>query len=356
MFRRRFKNEGFRSRPKGMKIYNLCFLGFGNVGRALLGLLLEKREEMRERYSIDWRVTGAATRRMGWLVREEGFEAESLLKGEAGSNAAIRAQGVREWLEAARADVLFETTSLNPQTGQPGIEHIRAGLEHGSHVVTANKGPVVHGFEELESLALRKGRRFLFEATVADCLPVFSLFRECLPVARIQGFRAILNSTTAIIIEEMEKGLTFEEGVGRAVELGVTETDPGYDVDGWDAAVKVCALARVLMRAPLRLEEVEREGIRSLDSNVLREARAAGHPFKLVSRAAYSDGRVKASVRPEQIRAGDPLAMTSGTSLLIHFELDVLPGLTMMAHNPNLKSTAYGLLCDFINAAKGDAE
>jgi homoserine dehydrogenase len=144
----------------------------------------------------------------------------------------------------------------------------------------------------------------------------------------------------------------FEEGVRRAQRLGVTETDPGYDVDGWDAAVKVCALSRVLMRAPLKLGEVLREGIRNLDSKRVQSARAAGHPIKLVSRAEASQGRVKASVRPEQIAPDDPLAMASGTSLLIHFELDVLPGLTMMAHSPNLKSTAYGLLADFINAVK----
>jgi homoserine dehydrogenase len=195
----------------------------------------------------------------------------------------------------------------------------------------------------------------MFEATVADCLPVFSMFRECMPAARITGFRAILNSTTSIIIEEMERGRTFEEGVRRAQEVGVTETDPGYDVDGWDSAVKVCAMVRVLMRASLKLEEIEREGIRHLESKRVQDARADGHPIKLVSRAERSNGRVRASVRPEQVSPADPLAMTSGTSLLIHFELDVLPGLTMMAHSPNLKSTSYGLLADFINAVRTSA-
>jgi homoserine dehydrogenase len=293
---------------------------------------------------------------MGWLVNPDGFDVDTLLEGGAISNISVPPGDVAEWLRAARADVLFETTSLNPYTGQPGIEHIRAGLEHGAHVITANKGPVVHAFEELSELARKQGRRFLFEATVADCLQVFSLFRECLPAARLLGFRAILNSTTSIIIEEMEQGRTFEEGVGRAQELGVTETDPGYDVDGWDSAVKVCAMARVLMRAPLKLEEIEREGIRNLDSNRLRAARAEGRPFKLVSRAEISNGSVRGSVRPEQVSPGDPLIMASGTSLLIHFELDVLSGMTMMAHNPNLKSTAYGLLSDFINAVKEERE
>lgn len=335
-----------------MRTYNLCFLGFGNVGRALVRLLCEKREEMRERYGIDWRITGVSTRRMGRLVNVRGFDAQALLEDRAASDVSPEPEDVGAWLELARADVLFETTSLNPLTGQPGIEHMRAGLLHGAHVVTANKGPVVHAFEELEALARKQGRAFLFEATVADCLPVFSLFRECLPVARLLGFRAVLNSTTSIIMEEMERGCTFEDGVRHAQSLGVTETDPSYDVDGWDSAVKVCAMARVLMRAQLKLEEIEREGIRKLDAERLLAARAEGHPFKLVARAAISDGRVRASVRPEQVSADDPLFMTSGTSLLIHLELDVLPGMTLMAHSPNLRSTAYGLLADFINAVR----
>ncbi|MBD0372581.1 MAG: homoserine dehydrogenase [Pyrinomonadaceae bacterium] len=339
-----------------MKVYNLCFLGFGNVGRSLAGLLLEKRREMRERYNIEWRITGAASRRMGWLVNVDGFDVESLLAGQSASSISQPPADVRQWLRAARADVLFETTSLEPHTGQPGIEHIRAGLESGAHIVTANKGPIVHAFEELNALAEASERRFMFEATVADCLPIFSMFRECLPMVRVLGFRAVLNSTSSIIIEEMERGHTFEEGVARAQALGVTETDPSYDVDGWDSAVKVCALARVLMRAPLKLEEVEREGIRNLDSKRVQSALAEGRPIKLVARARSLDGRVKASVRPEQVSPDDPLAMTSGTSLMVHFELDVLPGLTIMAHSPDLKSTAYGLLADFINAVNSNRD
>lgn len=315
-------------------------------------LLCEKREEMRTQFGIEWRITGAATRRMGWLVDARGFETEALLEDRAVSKVSPEPDDVSEWLRQAHADVLFETTSLNPHTGQPGIEHIRAGLLHGAHVITANKGPVVHAFEELEALALEQGRAFLFEATVADCLPVFSLFRECMPAARVLGFRAALNSTTSIIMEEMERGSTFAEGVRRAQELGVTETDPSYDVDGWDSAVKVCAMARVLMRANLKLEEIEREGIRTLDAERLQAARAVGRPFKLVARAENLNGKVRASVRPEQVSADDPLFMVSGTSLLIHLQLDVLTGMTLMAHSPNLRSTAYGLLADFINAAR----
>ncbi len=354
-----------------MKTYNLCLLGFGNVGRALAQLLVAKTDELRAQHNIEWRITGVATRRMGWRVNPAGFDVDALLaKADAATTAAAfittesvapdaavvvasPPSDVRAWLAAARADVLFETTSLEPFTGQPAVAHIRAALEAGAHAVTANKGAVVHGYRELSALARHRGRRFLFEATVADCLPVFSLFRECLPAAHVQGFRGILNSTTTVILEALAAGGTFADGVAHAQSLGITETDYSYDVDGWDAAVKVCALANVILDAPLSLNEIIREGIRDLDATTVRAARAANTPYKLVSRAERQDGgRVVARVRPEQIAADDPLAAVSGTTLSVNFALDVLPGLTLTAHAPNLQSTAYGLLADFINAVR----
>jgi len=102
---------------------------------------------------------------------------------------------------------------------------------------------------------------------------------------------------------------------------------------------------------PLLPSNVRREGIRGLDPATLQAARAEGRPYKLVSRVIVNaDGSLSASVRPEQVATSDPLGGVRGTSLAIHFELDVMPGLTIMSHRPNLQSTAYGLLADFINA------
>jgi homoserine dehydrogenase len=336
-----------------MKNFNLCFLGFGNVNRALASLLLEKRDELRELYGIEWRITGVAARRLGWLVAPDGFDVAALLANPAGALSSSSPADVLEWLRAAGADALFEATSLELQNGQPAIEHIRAALETGAHAITANKGTVIHAYDELSQLAQAQGRRFMFEATVADCLPVFSLFRECLPAARLEGFRGVLNSTSSVILEEIEAGRSFDEGVRVAQSLGIAETDPSYDLDGWDAAVKVCALATVLMNAPVKLGEIQREGIRHLDVETIRAARAAGTPFKLVAQATrMDDGRIVARVAPEQIANTDPLSTARRTTLMIDFHLDVLKGLTVTARDPDPKSTAYGMLADFINAVR----
>jgi homoserine dehydrogenase len=331
-----------------MKRYRLCFLGFGNVGRALARLFVAKSAELRENYEIEWEITGVATRRMGWRASENGIDVSKLLSGEDETSSE---PGISEWLARAKPDVVFETTSLNPETGQPAIDYMRRSLQAGAHTITANKAPIVYAYDELNEIATAKGKRFFFEATVLDSAPVFSLFRETLPAARVRGFSGAFNSTTNVILETMEAGRTFAEGVKIAQELGVAETDPSHDVDGWDSIMKVCAISRVILRQPLLPSDVRREGIRALDTQTLQAARAEGKPFKLVSRATVNpDGSIIASVRPEQVATSDPLGAVRGTSLAIHFELDTIPGLTIVSHRPNLQSTAYGLLADFINA------
>jgi homoserine dehydrogenase len=338
-----------------MKQYNVCFLGFGNVGRALARLLVAKSAELRESYNIEWRIAGIATRRMGWLSSENGFDVPALLSGK--ENETSSSPGVAEWLSKAQPDVLFETTSLNPETGQPAIDYMRASLQSGAHTITANKAPIVYAYEELNAIAVAHGKRFLFESTVLDSAPVFSLFREALPVARLRGFSGIFNSTTNVILETMEAGRSFEEGVKTAQELGVTETDPSHDVDGWDATMKVCAISRVILKSVLLPKDVRREGIRGLNAALLQKARAEGMPYKLLSRVRLNeDGSLSASVRPEQIAISDPLGSVRGTSLAVHFELDMIPGLTIISHRPNLQSTAYGLLADFVNSVKSDPQ
>jgi homoserine dehydrogenase len=117
--------------------------------------------------------------------------------------------------------------------------------------------------------------------------------------------------------------------------------------------VKVCALASVLMQTPLQPVDVVREGIRDLSPRQVQAARAEGKPFKLLARVKPAGaGKLVATVRPEQIPTSDPLSNVRGTSLAIHFELDMMPGLTITSHRPNLQSTAYGLLADFINAVR----
>lgn len=312
------------------------------MNRTLAQLLVKKNKQLLER-GIEWRITGVASRRLGWISDPNGLNPERL--PTVGSSA-----NVREWLRAAQADVLFEATSLNPTSGEPAVDHIRAALESGAHAITANKGPVVHAYEILRDLANKHDRCFLFESTVMDGVPIFSLFRYGLPAVKLKAFHGILNSTTNVILSGMEEGLPFEESLKRAQELGVAETDASHDIDGWDAALKTAALVRVLTGFPIKADKIDRVGIRLLTTEQVRAARNDGAPYKLVCRASISDSAVTASVRPEQIPLHDPMASVSGTSSIICFETDIFPRLVITENNPGLDATAYGMLADFVRA------
>jgi len=341
--------------------YNLCFLGFGNVNRTLVQLLHDREQELRDRHGISFCITGVATRRLGWIADPEGLDPAACVErtcpeqqpkapspAEAG-NSNPKSANVRDWLSATRADILFEATSLNVENGQPAVEHIRAALEHGAHAITANKGPIVHAYRELRDLAVAQGKRFLFESTVMDGVPIFSLFDQ-MPTIHLQGFHGILNSTTNVILSAMESGLSFDDALKKAQQLGVTETDATHDIDGWDAAVKTAALITVLMDVPVKLEDIAREGIRELTTNAVRNGRRDGWPFKLVCRAQRVGNGVKASVAPEKVLSTSPMGKIAGTSSYIYFETDIFPGLAITEENPGLYATAYGMLADFVRA------
>jgi len=344
-----------RTRETVIPAYNLCLLGFGNVNRTLARLLAQRAAELQAR-GIEWRITGIASRRLGWIADPEGLS--RFLREDGGLNveavppSACRSVDVRTWLAAAKADILFEATSLNVESGQPAIDHLRAALEHGAHAITANKGPIVYAYRELRDLAAKYGRRFLFESTVMDGVPIFSLFQENLPVIHLQGFRGILNSTTNVILDGMESGLSFEAALRKAREIGVAESDATHDIEGWDAAVKVAALVTVLMGEEIRLSEIEREGIGKLSAEQVRAARVEGRPYKLVCRARRAESGIVARVAPEQVPLDDPMARVTGTSSIVYFETDIFPGLCITEENPGLYATAYGMLADFVRAVQ----
>ena len=342
-----------------MKEYSLALVGFGNVGRAFARLLLRKSELLRSQLDATFKVTGIATGRHGTAIDPAGIDLPKALAlaegGEslAGVSAAPPPASILDFIAQCPADILFENSPVSYTDGQPAINHIKAALERGIHAVTANKGPVVHAFNELTALAARKGRRFLFESTVMDGAPIFSLFREALPGAELRGFQGILNSCTNLILGLMEEGQTFDEAVRYAQTIGIAETDPSGDVDGWDSAIKVSALATVLMGAALKPQQVERTGIRGVTPAMIAEAKAAGERWKLVCSVRRTPNGMEGKVAPQRVPAGSPFYSINGTSSTVQFETDVLPALGIVEGNPSPETTAFGLLADMLNILRG---
>lgn len=339
-----------------MPHYKLALLGFGNVGQALARLLLRKRDELEAVYDLTFSITAIATGRHGAAINLDGIEIESALASiSAGGSLGELSKNppptdTLEFIQASGADVLFENTPVSYTDGQPALDHLRTALENGMHAITANKGPVVHGYRELKQLAEDKGREFYFESTVMDGAPIFAMFREALPAAQVNSFRGILNSTTNLILARMEAGESFSEAVAYAQSVGIAETDPSGDIDGWDASVKVAALVTVLMATPLKPDEVDRTGIRGITPQEIAQAKDAGKRWKLICSADKQGNRVNARVAPEMVGPETPFYSIDGTTSIVEFESDVLGKLSIIETDPGPETTAYGLLADFINA------
>ncbi|MEW6086244.1 MAG: homoserine dehydrogenase [Chloroflexota bacterium] len=343
-----------------MTHFNLCFIGFGNVARSLVRLLERKRDALISKYDITYSVTGIATGRHGFAVNPEGLDvakALELVESKQSINllSSSPVSNSLEVIQYSQANVMFENSPVNYETGQPAIDHVRAALYAGMHAITANKGTVVHGYRELTALAESKGRKFRFESTVLGGSPVFATFREAMPLAELISFKGIINATTNLILSRMEDGESFEDAVKYCQSIGIAETDPSGDVDGWDAAIKVSALATVLMDSPLKPQEVERRGIREITPAMVNQAKGEKKRWKLVASAERVGNQVKARVAPELVDSTSPLYGMMGSSTGLTFRTDVLPDYSVtISEREGMKGgpeeTAYGLFADFVNA------
>jgi len=340
---------------------DLVLVGFGNVARRFVRLLDERGDELRRAHGLECRVVGIATRRHGSACGLSGLDALAAAAAvEAGGpvapvspaeDATAFIQRIAEGRRAAGAAnplVMVETTVLDVRSGRPAIDHVRAALGAGAHVVTANKGPVAFAFDDLSGMARAAGLGFLFEGAVMDGIPLFNLAARTLPAVGIAGFRGVVNSTTNYIISAMEEGREFGAALAEMQAAGIAEADASLDVDGWDAAAKAAALANVLLGARTTPLAVERTGIGGIGGEAVRSAVARGRRIKLVARGRRGPCGPRVSVGPEELPAGDLLAGLRGQQNAVILETELLEDLAIVQLGGGLTQTAYALLSDLV--------
>lgn len=339
--------------------FKLAFAGFGVVGQGLCEILLEKEDLLRERYGMNWKVVAISDFKLGSIANGKGIDITQVLETiqNGGRIDDIEAPGqgwdVLTMIEQSNANTLLEVTYTDVKTGEPAMTHIKAAMNKGMHVVSTNKGPVVKALNELRELACEKGVSYGVEGVVMSGTPVINLAEYTLAGNTISEVRGIVNGTTNYILTQMEEGISYEDALKKAQELGYAEADPTGDVEGWDALGKVVILTSVLFGKKLEWEDVEREGITGISSSDIQEAKDRGMRWKLIgSTKLMPDGSIRASVKPECLPASDPLTGISGATNALSFVTDELGPVTIIGPGAGKRETGFSLLIDLINISR----
>ncbi len=249
-----------------------------------------------------------------------------------------------------RNDIIIEVMGGE----EPARSYMAAALSAGKHVVTANKEALAKHGDELTSIAAQNGVSLSYEASVGGGIPVLAVVQDSLTANRIESIRAIINGTTNYVLSSMdESGMSFEDALSEAQELGYAEADPTADVDAHDAVYKLSILARLAFGASALPAKIHREGIRKIGAKDLRYARALGFTVKLLAIARAGSDGVRCRVHPALVPLDVPMANVNGVLNAVELNGDLLGPLWLQGRGAGAGPTASAVMGDVLRIANG---
>jgi homoserine dehydrogenase len=229
----------------------------------------------------------------------------------------------------------------------PTYDYVKRAIEHGCHVITANKALIANYGSELTQLAHDKGVHFLFEASVGAAIPVIHSLQHFLCVNDVKKIYGIINGTTNYILTNMlEQENSFENILSEAQDLGYAETDPTADVDGYDALYKLAILSKLCFDITPDLSLIPRQGIRDVTLEELKLAKQLGYSLKLIATAENVNQQVSLRVSPMLIPTDHPLANVNGVLNAVSVESDLAGELTFFGSGAGEFPTGSAVLGD----------
>jgi homoserine dehydrogenase len=240
--------------------------------------------------------------------------------------------------------------------GADGIARrvLDTALDHGKHVVTANKALMAHHGTRLAARAEEKGVILSFEASVAGGIPVIKGLREGLAGNRLERVYGILNGTSNYILTTMrETAHEFAEVLGEAQKLGYAEADPSFDIDGIDAAHKLAILASVGFGRPVDLGGVYAEGIRHVSRLDIDFAEELGYRIKLLGIARLTEEGLEQRVHPCMVPRATPIAAVEGVYNAVVAEGDFVGRVVLQGRGAGAFPTASAVAADLVDIAAG---
>jgi homoserine dehydrogenase len=316
----------------------LGIAGLGNVGATLVKIIERDGEALAKKLGRQLVVTAVSARSRS---RDRGVDLAPY-----------------EWFDdpvaLARSDSIDLFVELMGGEDGPALASIKAALDIGRPVVTANKALLAKHGVNLARLAEESGSQLGFEAAVAGGIPVIKTLREGLGSSHIERVYGIMNGTCNYILTRMgEEGIGFEECLKAAQELGYAETDPTFDVGGHDTAHKLAILACLCFGTEIAPDEVFVEGITTITAADIRVAADLGYKIKLLGIAEHGPEGIEQRVHPTLVPRGSAIAGVDGVMNAVALETDHVHELLLAGPGAGGPPTASSVLSDILDIGRG---
>ncbi|HEV2516822.1 MAG TPA: homoserine dehydrogenase [Devosia sp.] len=312
--------------------------GLGNVGATLVRIIQKDGEELTRKLGRKITVTAVCARSRS---RDRGIDASNL-----------------EWFDdpvaLAKSDSIDLFVELIGGEDGPALAAVKAALEIGRPVVTANKALLARHGVNLAKAAEESGAQLGFEAAVAGGIPVIKTLREGLGSARIARVYGIMNGTCNYILTRMgNEGISFAECLADAQKLGYAEADPTFDVEGFDTAHKLAILASLCFGCEIAPDEIFVEGITSISQADIKVAGDLGYKIKLLGIAQRSADGIDQRVHPTLVPKTSAVAGVDGVLNAVALETDHVHELLLAGPGAGGPPTASSVLSDILDIARG---
>lgn len=326
-----------------MKTVRISIIGFGAVGQGVARSILSKREYLKKQ-GIDLPIVGISDSK-GSEINAGGIDIEkALLRKKQKGSVAVGTRNALDIIGDVEHDIVVEATPTNINNGEPGLSNMHLALKSGKHIVTSNKGPLALHFNELKEAAQDNGLFFRYEATVGGAVPIFNLVHEALAGNTVVGIEGILNGTCNYILTRMsEERMPYDLVLKEAQELGIAETDPTYDVEGIDSAIKLVIIANSIFGLDSTYKDVDVTGITKITPEALELANRNNYVVKLVCEAREG----KLTVAPRLVPKRHPLAV-GGTLNVASILTDLAGRITISGKGAGSVETASSILSDIL--------
>ncbi|MFB6282979.1 MAG: homoserine dehydrogenase [Halobacteria archaeon] len=314
----------------------VALAGFGAVGKGFAELALDDPP-----VDIDIVLVGDSSTT---AYDPDGLDLESLLERKNEEGVVGNDGDLDEELRSRDYDVLVEASPTTLGDAEPAFGHMIDAFENQADVVTSNKGPIAMRYDEVIEAAEENGSVIRMEAAVGGAMPVINTVQESLAGDDVYEARGILNGTCNFILTRMlEEGLTYEHVLSEAQDMGIAETDPTFDVEGIDTALKCVILYNVIFDETKTLDDVKVSGITEITPDALRLANDSGKVVRLVGEVSRDELTVGCRLVPE----GHSLDV-SGTLNVVAFQTRYAGEATVVGRGAGKSETASALMSDLV--------